>query len=110
MKSIDMQELFRGWSLNQAVQQEVALIGRQYLGGELDWLREGELGWRSWDRDTLDCLFLCALSLSLGLQLGLLPCLSHLLLLGLVICCCGCLSLMIGLGSRMGSMSGMRCT
>lgn len=114
MKYIDMQEeLFRSWSLNQAAQQEVALIGSQYLGGELDWLREGELGWRSWDRDTLGCLFLCALSLSLGLQLGLLPCLSHLLLLlllGLVICCCGCLSLLIGLGSRVGSMSGMGCT
>ncbi len=92
------------------------MIGSQYLGGELNWLGEGELGWRRWDRDTLGCLFLCALSLSLGLRLGLLPCLPRLLLLlllllllGLLICCCGCLSLLIGLGSCMCSMSGVGC-
>lgn len=91
------------------------MIGWQYLGGELDWLGEGELGWRRrrWDRDTLGCLVLCALSLSLGLLLGLLPSLSHLLLLlllGLLICGCGCLSLLIGLGGCVGSVSGMGCT
>lgn len=105
-----MCKLFHGWSLNRAAHQEAAAIG-QYLGGELDWLGEGELGRRSRNRDTLGSLFLCALSL--GLRLGLLPCLSHLLLLllllGLVICCCGCLSLLIGLGSCMGSVSGMGC-
>lgn len=110
--TVDTQhELFHGWFLNQAAHQEVALIGSQYLGGELDWLGEGEL-WRwRWDRDTLACLFLCALSLSLGLRLGLLPCLSRLLLLllGLLICCCGCLSLLIGLGGCVGSVSGVGC-
>lgn len=87
------------------------MIGSQYLGGELDWLGEGELGWRRWDRDTLGYLFLCALSL--GLRLGLLPRLSRLLLLlllGLLICCCDCLSLLICLGSCVGSMSGVGCT
>lgn len=87
------------------------MIDSQYLGGELDWLGEGKLGWRRWDRDTLGCLFLCALSLSLGLRLSLLTRLSRLLLLllGLLICCCGCLSLLIGLGGCMGSMSGVGC-
>ena len=87
--------------LNQAARQEVALIGGQYLGGELDWLREIELG----GLDALDCLVLCALSLGLrlGLRLGLM------LLLGLMMigCCCGGLSLLIG--CCVGNVSGMRC-
>ncbi|TNN81702.1 hypothetical protein EYF80_008148 [Liparis tanakae] len=92
------------WLLNQG-------IGSQYLGGELDWLGEGELGWRRRDRGTLGCLFLCALSLSQGLRLPLLPCLSRLLLLllGLLICRCGCLSLLIGLGGCVGSVSSVGC-
>lgn len=71
------------------------------LGGELDWLREIELG----GLDALDCLVLCALSLGLrlGLRLGLM------LLLGLMMigCCCGGLSLLIG--CCVGNVSGMRC-
>lgn len=57
---------------------------------------------------------MCALSLSLGLRLGLLTRLSRLLmlllllLLGLLICCC--LSLLIGLGGCVGSVSGVGCT
>lgn len=90
--------------LNQAGVQ--ALIGSPYLGGQLDWLGEGELGWRRrWDGDTLAALFLCALSL--GLRVSLLACL--LLLLGLLICCCSCLSLLIGLGSCTGSVGRMGC-
>lgn len=108
--TINKQEELGQWFLNQASHQEVTLIGSEYLGSELDWLGEGELRWR--DRDTLGCLFLCALSLSLGLRLGLLACLSCLLLLlllCLLICCCGCLSLLIGLGGCMGSVSGVGC-
>ncbi|KAG7270613.1 hypothetical protein CRUP_033222 [Coryphaenoides rupestris] len=71
--------------------------------GELDWLRQRELGRRRWGRDTLACLLACALALS---ALGLL---GLLLLLGLLIgCCCGgrgCLSLLIGLGG--GGVSGV---
>lgn len=91
------------------------MIGR-YLGGELDRLGEGELWRRSRDRDTL---FLCTLPLTLplglglrlglGLGLGLLPLLSRLLLLLLLIRRCGCLSLLIGLGGGVRSVSGVRC-
>ncbi|KAG7270609.1 hypothetical protein CRUP_033218 [Coryphaenoides rupestris] len=79
------------------------VIGCRYLGSELDWLRQRELGRRRWGRDTLACLLACALALS---ALGLL---GLLLLLGLLIgCCCGgrgCLSLLIGLGG--GGVSGV---
>lgn len=98
--------------LSMVTHQEMDLIGSQYLGSELNRLRERKLRRRRRDRDTLGLLFLRVVSLSLGLRLGLLPCLPHLLLLlllGLMVCCCSGLSLLIGLGSCMGSVSGVGC-
>lgn len=100
-------------ALNEVTHQETDLIGSQYLGSELNRLRERKLRRRRRrDRDTLGLLFLGGVSLSLGRGLGLLACLPPpllLLLLAWLGCCCSGLSVLIGLGSCMGSVSGVGC-